>query len=635
VTVISAQRVSQNPVIAVVAGCHPLDNVVGTTARYAGCYSLPPFATNSMPLRFRTSSAIRALYFLSTLWLASAVPAHAAGVLDHLPADALGFVHIQDLGTTNARVEGFMKLFELELPTPLQFVQVSLGMADGLNIAGDALWVTLPGTSEAPIPKPLFILPVADYEKLATSIKGDPSGEICVVTMADTNVLVARKGEYAAFMNVEHRQALQDFLVADAKSLESIAPLAEWLKGNSVSGVLLPAGVETLLNLGREQLAAQEQQMSAALQDPALAATKEQLEQGMGFYRPILEALGESMHIVACSATIDENTNFRFALRALTKSSDELTPAESTPIPSQSLAGYPDEPFVIAGGGPASGHWFQVMTDKSLDLMQQMPKAYGLEEVSEPDWQKFNADYQKLVKEMQFESMSMMLGTGKPGDPIFGSFYGVVRVKDAAAYLDTFRKSIKLWNDFVAQSSSKTPWKYELQDKTVGEAKGIEMTMDFTAMMGNDPNVQMMKPMMQTMFGNNGVMRQVYLPVDGQTVIYGMADDAELQQIVDRVKQGETGLQNSAFMQTTDKLLPAAASWRIYISPPGAVEWVKNIASVFFAMMGQAPTIPEFAASPPIGIAIQMTAGKAEVDVVWPADSLKALADFIKKCEAM
>src|SRR5690606_26801953 len=130
-----------------------------------------------------------------------ALPLRAAGVLDLLPADALGFVHIQNLDTTNDRIQNFTNLFEIDAPAPLQFVQMSLGIAEGLDTGGDAMWVTLPGTEDAPTPRPLFILPVADYEKLAASIKGDPSGEICVVTVADTNVLVARKGSYAAFMN--------------------------------------------------------------------------------------------------------------------------------------------------------------------------------------------------------------------------------------------------------------------------------------------------------------------------------------------------------------------------------------------------------------------------------------------------
>jgi hypothetical protein len=355
----------------------------------------------------------------------------------------------------------------------------------------------------------------------------------------------------------------------------------------------------------------------------------------MAFYRTVLEALGNNTHVVALGATIDEATNLRLSLRTLPKQTGELVPTESSPTPVQPLAGYADEPFVITGGGPTSGTWFQLTIDKSLDLMRQMPQIYGLEDVTEAEWQQFNAEYQKLVDEMQMDSMSMILGTGKAGDPIFGALYGVVRVKDSAAYLETFRKSISIWNDFLARSTSKVNWKYNIEEKTVGDAKGIEMSMDLGAMMGDDPNAAMMKPIMQTMFGNNGVMRQVYLAIDDKTVIYGMAADEELTLIGERVKSGEMGLQNSTLVQTTDKLLPATAPWRIYVSPPGAVEWVKRIASVFFGMMGQAPTIPEFAATPPVGITIQMNAGRGEVDLVWPADSLRALAEFIKKCEAM
>jgi hypothetical protein len=95
-------------------------------------------------------------------------------------------------------------------------------------------------------------------------------------------------------------------------------------------------------------------------------------------------------------------------------------------------------------------------------------------------------------------------------------------------------------------------------------------------------------------------------------------------------------LQNSAHVQTTGKMLSPHASWELYLSPPGVVAWVKRIVEQFIApMAGQVPPIPEFPASPPIGISVGKVGPIGEVDVVWPGESLEALAEFIEKLKRM
>ena len=67
----------------------------------------------------------------------------------------------------------------------------------------------------------MFLLPVSDYAKFAESIKGDATGEICRVTIADEDVLVAKRDDYALLMNVEHRALMQQILAAQ----RSLCPL--------------------------------------------------------------------------------------------------------------------------------------------------------------------------------------------------------------------------------------------------------------------------------------------------------------------------------------------------------------------------------------------------------------------------
>ncbi|MCG8449355.1 MAG: hypothetical protein MI725_07240, partial [Pirellulales bacterium] len=181
--------------------------------------------------------------------------ASADGVYDYLPEDALGFVTFRNLSEIDTKAQKLTELFEIPLPAPLTFVKLTTGLNEGLHAEGDVLVALLPGATPTSEPEPMVLLPISDYPTFAESIHGDASGEICRVSIAGEDVLVAKDREYALLMNVEHRETLEVLLDMEPKPVADLQPLEPWLAKNDVAVAIMPAGAELLIKLGNDALA--------------------------------------------------------------------------------------------------------------------------------------------------------------------------------------------------------------------------------------------------------------------------------------------------------------------------------------------------------------------------------------------
>ena len=117
-----------------------------------------------------------------------------------------------------------------------------------------------------------------------------------------------------------------------------------------------------------------------------------------------------------------------------------------------------------------------------------------------------------------------------------------------------------------------------------------------------------------------------------------MASEQELLPLLNQVRENETGLSNNIQVQTTLRLLPEHASWKLLISPAGCVQWADRVVKEFLVHLQQQQEIfeiPVFDACPPMGISIGFQQRQLAGDIVWPAATIQALADYIKKCGAL
>jgi len=561
--------------------------------------------------------------------------ASASNVLRYMPEDALGFVLVRNLESVDAKAGRLTQLFGLNVPAPLAFAKFATGLEEGILLQGDLLVALLPGEEKTSGPQPMVLLPVDNYDKFAASIDADASGEICRVTLAGENVLVAKFGEYALLMDVEHRETLELMLGLQQAPVDSLKPLDSWIDENDIVVALLPQGVETLLALGKERLAKQQgQQLEGELDDSEAAVLLQQIEFGTEIFQWLLESLETEIHLVAVAVSLDEDANLRISKRVLLKESSKLLPAVAPKADVVSpLLGYADQPFVVVGGGPFPESWAEMLSTMSRTFMERMPELYGLEKLESQTWEKLQDTSLSLMKALQ--SSSIIVLPGEKGEPLVSNVFGVMKTEDAASYLESYREVIELWNEIMENSTSDIAFRYEIGTKTVGTKTACEIVVD-VASAARDPNVPGFNWILEAMFGEDGKMHQLLVAANDQTLIYGMANEEPIVSLMKQVEKGEAGLRDSAEVQATLKLSPPDAPWRLLVSPQGCVKWGKRFLDEFLThLVGTTPDIPDFDACPPIGLSLNLVDTRIEADLVCPAETLKALAAYIEKCKAL
>ena len=127
------------------------------------------------------------------------------------------------------------------------------------------------------------------------------------------------------------------------------------------------------------------------------------------------------------------------------------------------------------------------------------------------------------------------------------------------------------------------------------------------------------------------MLRAYYLTVEENLMFVAMAEDEEVEEAVERLRQKATSLEQSALLEETTKLMPADTVGRFYISPQGCAQWAQRMLDEFGGGGGGAMvpqlSLPE---TPPIGIAIRFPEKQLNVDVIWPASITKKLVEHFK-----
>jgi hypothetical protein len=562
--------------------------------------------------------------------------ARAEGIIDYVPAEATGFVVVRNLGATDAKIQKLMDIFgelsDEKPPAPLAFIKTATGLGAGINEAGDALLAALPGDASPLQIKPLLIVAVSDYAKFAESVGGDASGEISRVTIVGNEVLAAKRGDYAVLMNVEHRPTMEVLLAAEPKVSPTAETLGDWLGANDLSLVLLPAGVDALTAMGNSaidsEVALREQQYSGTEMADELAQAKREME----LFRMILGFWDAEISAGGIGAAIDDDSNVQVSDRVVFADGGRLASAADVAKPARAiLAGYPDRPFVFAGGGPIPPEWIDGMASMSRSFMEQAKDLYGFEDFDDAKWKELENSYREA---MQLRSMSMIMFAGEKDDPLYSNVYGVVDMEDSSRYIESTKKSMTTWNELTADSSSDIKLSYEMSEVEIAGKKGLLVENDILAAAGDD-DVPMVKPMMEAMFGSDGKMRFFLVPADADTVVMAIASEGDAAAAVEAASSEASGLADAEHVKTTQAMLNPAAPWTGYVSPQGCVIWGQRMLATMMAMVGGGPavTIPEYPAGPPVGFSMNVTAGQLQGEAVVPAQTLKDLAAYIKKTQ--
>lgn len=572
---------------------------------------------------------------IPTLLLIALTPAtsRAAEIYDYLPEDALGFVCLHNLEAIDGKVQDLSTQVGFPIPTPLMFVKITTGLDEGINKQGSALIAMLPGESSTSGFMPMALLPISDYEKFAESIQGDPSGEICRISISGEDILLAKHTDYALLMNVEDRETMEIILGLEPEKVKSLEKLTPWLSTTDINVAIMPKGSELLLKLGKAKLSEFENMMETQFSGNAqISGQMEQMKAGFQIYHWILDFMDAEVELVSWGLSIDEDVNIRLGKRVALNKSGMLNSAGEIEVGDESVfQGFSDQEFIFAGGGPFPTSWGEALAKVSKQVMKNMPELYGADEFDDETWEKLEESYSKMM--LQTKRMSFLMTPGEKETPLMSGFYATQKVTDSEKYFEEWKKGIELYNEVFAQST-KFNLQYETNPITIADKAGFEMVADIANIM-RDPNVPQFNWMMDSMFGKDGKLHYYFIPTDSKTIATSLSNDKAFEEFIHGHEQ-ESGLTGNGHVKNTLVLLDDKAPWKLVVSPAGCVQWVDRIVNELFSVLsGQTVPIPEFPACPPIGISMKIEDTILEGDMVLPGETLKALADYIKTVRQM
>ncbi len=552
----------------------------------------------------------------------------AEKVFDYVPEDALGCVAFRNLEALDAKVQKFSELFEMPMPALLAFIQITTGFGEGFNTQGDVLLALLPGETLTSMPIPFVLIPVTDYAKFSESISGDQSGEICRVTIAGEDVLLAQKGTYAMLMNIENEETFVHLLQAAPAPVAALKPLDPWLVKNDVTITILPSGAKILFELGNQGLV--EANKVSATQDEN-AEIFGSMQSVMAFYQSVLDFVSQEVEMASWGLSIDGEQNICLSKRVTLNKKSRISQAGAIRVDQSPIfSGFADQPFVVAGGGPIPENWATGLAKASSNMIRSMKAFYGLEDLSEDSWKDLEQSYTTMMQGLDSATMIMLPGEEK--DPLFSNFYSVAGASNAEEYLDAYQEAAKTYSRIMSQSTHFN-MEYVVEPKEIAGKPGCELSIDIASMM-QDPNVPQFNWMLESMFGEDGKLHYFIVAADRKNLAISMGDPEKTTPLLADIENGETGLSRNKEVQMTMEHLPSTAPWKLLISPAGCVTWAERFANELLSnLTGQTMDFPEFPNSPPLGASLQIVDARIEGDLVWPAETLQALADYIKTCQ--
>ena len=553
------------------------------------------------------------------------VAAFAQDALQRIPENALGFALIRNLTKTSEKLERLMEPFEIAFPAPLTFAKIITGLDTGLDLSGDLVVALLPGEGTQSPVEPMVLLPISNYAKFAASLHGDTSGEICRVTLLGEDILIAQDGPFAMLMNVEHRGTMEELVGLAAEPLTALNPLAERIRKQDVTLVLMPQGFESLSQqklipnrrIGRKYgFSGKRSSLSHLLSAVSGPETCSWMQ--------------THMRIAALGVTVDDQSNVRLVQQFILQESSpfaKLVP-ESIP-PETAKLGLSDKPYVFAAGGPIAAGWGKRFATFLRLSEQEAAAENGLENLSTELWRKEERAYQLLFEDLR--SCSVVMLTGEMGEPLVGNFLGVATVPNVSKYFNSLPQAIETWNELAQQSTSDLKPGFELTTERIAGKQHCEMLVDYGSTM-RDPNVPVINWMLEAAFGPGGKLHFRLAEVNPTTVVFGLATQEQMAELLKTEQKSATVAPRSPEMLATLDLLKPTSQWKALISPQGCLRWASRAYLEFWALLNNDEIeIPDFPNSPPLGLTVDWNQQRWECELVCPAATWETIGKYLVK----
>ena len=219
------------------------------------------------------------------------------------------------------------------------------------------------------------------------------------------------------------------------------------------------------------------------------------------------------------------------ATRFVKKSEFSTSLAKLLPIEKGPLTGLPSGPFVLVGGGPWSDSLAHGISGFQSGLMKKSFRmTYGLDEKQAEQLAKKALDTPKGV-----HALSMLMGTGQPGEPIMGDMLFLYQVNSATKYLEDYEKHLAAMNESGNDLGKKDTEKKdtEKKDKDADAAPAKKLFPAKKTQVGGRPAVEYEMPAppppkfapvpgfdekMVKIFGPGGKIKTLLVAIDDHTI---------------------------------------------------------------------------------------------------------------------
>jgi hypothetical protein len=529
---------------------------------------------------------------LVALLLAAPASAQTKTTLVLVPDDALGFIIIKDLRQMSDKVARLAeKLHVAERISLLEILRRDIGIGEGLNERGSAVFIVLKGKKEKALPQVMVAVPVADYQKVARQLgakppkdgiseaaTGLPSSRLAAVGRDDTldgkaprlPVLLANKGDYALIAHPEQRGALERVLHSRKSITSSLEPARDWLAGQDIAGVCTHQGVHVGLAM--------------VLAGPGGAIESSTPGQHARLKETFAE-LEKNVRLIAFGARIEQEGHARLLTRVYVQPDGSYARwlAKAEPLRGNPLAQLPDQRYVLA----AMAHISPQVSFEGLAriLSDRLP----------PDQAKqLTADTVKLLQRVSEVGVVLYYKlAAKPGGERSAAPAGdidaaaIAKVDDAPAFIEAAIALIK-----------------EAQKAARAAQKGtIELQFRQEQIAGKSAHLIVLR--------NQSAL--LLTPIDPQTVLacaLSSADRAE-QAVKQLAGTPAQALGTNALLHKTSALLPAQRQALAYLS-------IQPLWLLAFSPAG----IRE---GPPLGFALSTFPAGVEAQFVIPFGTLEAV----------
>jgi len=327
---------------------------------------------------------------------------------------------------------------------------------------------------------------------------------------------------------------------------------------------------------------------------------------------------------VAVGGDIDDEGVVRITSRTRFVDGAELAGGErSEPARKAPLVGLPGGPFVVAFGGVLSEQSSEAMMQFWVDVIKATPDLYGISAEKADELMELSRGSMKGIR-----GMSMLLGPGEPGEPLYSNMMFTFSLDDAPAYLTTYESQIQAMNALFQDVKSPLMPKMEVERIDVDGASGLKIEMAMPAMPGMD-DVPQLAGMMEKMFGPGGKIRMFIAAADQHTVVAAYTSEEGLRRSIEAAKGSVPALAADEGVAKTTALLPPDAPWVGYWSLPGTVKFVNQAISLFVPEGEDRFQLPEFPATPPVGLSVATSPNEVETCLVVPAEAIKAIGTYV------